>query len=132
LSWPATTCSRSPPSSASRRLTREPGWVLDAALTHAGERKVFAAYLHCANAELGRERCEVLVDCVTYVCCASVHLDVGGETIPYVAGWGEDGALDRHRQAGRPATRWWHALAGVRVGGIGPPAGRAPSGSRES
>ena len=29
--------------------------------------------------------------------------------------------------AGRLATRWWHALAGVRVAGIGPPAGRAPS-----
>jgi hypothetical protein len=49
-------------------------------------------------ADLGRERCEVLVDCVTYVCCASVHLDVGGESIPYVAGWGEDGALDAIRQ----------------------------------
>lgn len=47
---------------------------------------------------LGRERCEVLVDCVTYVCCASVHLDVGGESVPYVAGWGEDGALDAIRE----------------------------------
>ena len=47
---------------------------------------------------LGRERCEVLVDCVTYICCASVHLDVGGESIPYVAGWGEDGALDAIRE----------------------------------
>ena len=33
------------------RLTREPGWVLDAALTHAGDRKVFAAYLHSASAQ---------------------------------------------------------------------------------
>jgi hypothetical protein len=49
-------------------------------------------------ADLGRERCEVLVDCVTYVCCASVHLDVGGQSIPYVAGWGEDGALDAIRE----------------------------------
>ena len=40
----------------------------------------------------------MLVDCVTYVCCASVHLDVGGESIPYVAGWGEDGALDAIRE----------------------------------
>src|SRR3954466_4377445 len=30
---------------AAERLMREPGWVLDAALTHAGNRKVFAAYL---------------------------------------------------------------------------------------
>ena len=31
------------------RLTREPGWVLDAALTHIGNTKVFAAYLHSAS-----------------------------------------------------------------------------------
>src|SRR4051812_18987185 len=35
---------------AAERLTREPGWVLDAALTHAGNSKVFAAYLHSASA----------------------------------------------------------------------------------
>ena len=35
---------------AAERLAREPGWVLDAALTHAGDRKVFAAYLHSASA----------------------------------------------------------------------------------
>ena len=34
---------------AAERLTREPGWVLDAALTHAGDRNVFAAYLHSAS-----------------------------------------------------------------------------------
>jgi hypothetical protein len=34
---------------AAERLTREPGWVLDAALTHAGDRKVFAAYLHSVS-----------------------------------------------------------------------------------
>ena len=27
----------------------------------------------------------------------SVGLDVGGESIPYLAGWGEDGALDAIR-----------------------------------
>jgi ParB/RepB/Spo0J family partition protein len=35
---------------AAERLTREPGWVLDAALTHAGNSKVFAAYLHSTSA----------------------------------------------------------------------------------
>jgi hypothetical protein len=40
----------------------------------------------------------VLVDCVTYVVCSSAGLDVGGESIPYVAGWGEDGALDAIRE----------------------------------
>ena len=34
---------------ATERLTREPGWVLDAALTHSGDGKVFAAYLHSAG-----------------------------------------------------------------------------------
>ena len=35
---------------AAERLTREPGWVLDAALQHAGDTTVFAAYLHSAGA----------------------------------------------------------------------------------
>jgi ParB/RepB/Spo0J family partition protein len=34
---------------AAERLTREPGWVLDAALSHTGNGKVFAAYLHSAS-----------------------------------------------------------------------------------
>jgi hypothetical protein len=45
-------------------------------------------------AEYGRERAEVIVDTATYVVAASVALDVGGESVPYVAGWGEAGALE--------------------------------------
>ena len=45
-------------------------------------------------ADRGRARAEVMVDCVTYIVCAHLGLDTSGETIPYVAGWGEDGALD--------------------------------------
>ncbi len=48
--------------------------------------------------DYGRERCEVLVDSVTCCVLGSVGLDVGGESIPYVAGWGEDGALDAIRE----------------------------------
>ena len=48
--------------------------------------------------QYGREKAEVLVDCVTYVVCSSAGLDVGGESIPYIAGWGEDGALDAIRE----------------------------------
>ena len=48
--------------------------------------------------DYGRERSEVLVDCVTYCVLGSVGLDVGGESIPYIAGWGEDGALDAIRE----------------------------------
>lgn len=45
-------------------------------------------------ADRGRARAEVLVDCVTYVVLGSVGLDVSGETVPYIAGWGEGGELD--------------------------------------
>ena len=45
-------------------------------------------------AEYGRERAEVIVDSATYLAAASVGLDVSGESIPYVAGWGETGALE--------------------------------------
>ncbi len=48
--------------------------------------------------QYGRQKSEVLVDCVTYVACSAAGLDVGGEAIPYVAGWGEDGALDAIRE----------------------------------
>ena len=41
-----------------------------------------------------RAQAEVIVDTVTYLVAASVGLAVGGETIPYVAGWGEHGALE--------------------------------------
>jgi hypothetical protein len=44
--------------------------------------------------EFGRERAEVIVDTATYVAAASVGLDVSGESVPYIAGWGESGALE--------------------------------------
>jgi hypothetical protein len=47
--------------------------------------------------DYGRQQAEVLVDTVTFVVCSSVGLDVSGESIPYVAGWGEQGALDAIR-----------------------------------
>jgi hypothetical protein len=47
--------------------------------------------------QYGRQQAEVLVDCVTYIVCGSAGLDVSGDSVPYVAGWGEDGALDAIR-----------------------------------
>ncbi len=47
--------------------------------------------------EYGRPRAEVLVDTVCFVVCASVGLDTSASTVPYVAGWGEDGDLDAVR-----------------------------------
>ena len=47
--------------------------------------------------EHGRGRAEVIVDTVTYVVCGSVGLDTSRSSVAYVAGWGEDGALDAIR-----------------------------------
>ncbi len=40
-----------------------------------------------------REQAEVIVDTATIIACGSVGLDVAGDAIPYIAGWGEGGAL---------------------------------------
>jgi hypothetical protein len=45
-------------------------------------------------AEHGRKRAEVIVDTATAIACASVGLRVDGDSIPYIAGWGETGELD--------------------------------------
>ena len=47
--------------------------------------------------EHGREQAEVLVDTVTYIVCSSVGLDTAGSSVPYIAGWGEQGKLDAIR-----------------------------------
>lgn len=44
--------------------------------------------------EYSREQAEVLADTICFVACSSVGLAVDGESVAYVAGWGEDGALD--------------------------------------
>ena len=41
-----------------------------------------------------RAQAEVMVDTVTLLAASSVGLRVDGETIPYVSGWGENGALE--------------------------------------
>lgn len=48
--------------------------------------------------DFGHRKAEVLVDTVTYIVCGSVGLDVSGESIPYIAGWGEKGALEAIRE----------------------------------
>lgn len=49
--------------------------------------------------DFGRRKAEVLVDTVTYIVCGSVGLDVSGESVPYIAGWGEkDDALGAIRE----------------------------------
>jgi hypothetical protein len=41
-----------------------------------------------------RPEAEVIVDTATLIVLAGAGLDTSGETIPYVAGWGEAGALE--------------------------------------
>jgi hypothetical protein len=72
--------------------------VVDAAAPANGRLRTL---IHeCAHAlgidyeRYSRSQAEVIVDTVTYVVCAGVGLAVDGESIPYVAGWGEEGALE--------------------------------------
>ena len=54
----------------------------------------------CAHAlgidyqQYSRAQAEVMVDTVTLVAASAVGLAVDGETVPYVSGWGEHGALE--------------------------------------
>ena len=48
-----------------------------------------------------RPQAEVIVDTTTLVVLGGLGLDVSGEAVPYVAGWGEDGALDAVTQFAR-------------------------------
>ena len=41
---------------------------------------------------------EVIVESATYTAASAAGLDTSGESIPYVAGWGEDGALEAIQQ----------------------------------
>lgn len=50
--------------------------------------------LGASYAEFGRAQAEVIVDTAAYVVCASAGLDTGGESVPYIAGWGEEEAIE--------------------------------------
>ncbi len=39
-----------------------------------------------------------MVDTVTYIVCAGLGLAIDGESVSYVAGWGEHGALEAVNQ----------------------------------
>jgi len=65
-------------------------------------------------ADYGRARAEVLVDAVTYIVCAGAGLEVSVESVPYVAGWGQEDAVAAvHQFAGTidtVARRVEHAI----------------------
>jgi Putative metallopeptidase family (DUF6782) len=72
--------------------------VVDAGLPANAQVRVLvhelAHALGVGYAQFGRARAEVIVDTVTFVVCNAVGLRVDGESVPYVASWGEEGALD--------------------------------------
>jgi hypothetical protein len=46
-----------------------------------------------SSKRFGRAQAEVIVECAAFVCCCGLGLATDGASIPYLAGWGEDGAL---------------------------------------
>lgn len=52
-----------------------------------------------------RPQAEVIADTVTFVVSSGVGLAVSGETIPYVAGWGEDAPSRPSRSSPARSTR---------------------------
>jgi hypothetical protein len=60
--------------------------------------------------QYSRAQAEVIVDSVTLVVLGGLGLDVSGETIPYVAGWGEDGALEAVTQFAKLIDALAHRL----------------------
>jgi hypothetical protein len=75
-----------------RRIVADAGQPANARLRILIHETIHA--LGVGYAEYGRERAEVTVDTATYLAAASVGLDVSGESVPYVAAWGESGALE--------------------------------------
>ena len=55
--------------------------------------------LGASSRRYGRDRAEILVECSTFIVCAGLGLATDGESVPYIAGWGEDGALEAVSEA---------------------------------
>jgi antirestriction protein ArdC len=47
-----------------------------------------------SSQRFGREQAEVIAECAAIVCCSGLGLATDEASIPYLAGWGEDGALE--------------------------------------
>ncbi|MGO9490371.1 MAG: ArdC-like ssDNA-binding domain-containing protein, partial [Solirubrobacteraceae bacterium] len=81
--------------------TRTKEIVINSLLPSNGQVRVLvheiAHTLGIGYSDYGREQAEVLVDTVTCIVCGSVGLDVSGSSVPYIAGWGEQGGLDALR-----------------------------------
>lgn len=66
-----------------------------------------------------RAQAEVLVECVTHIVLSTAGLDTRGESVPYIAGWGEKGALEAittyARVIDETARAIEHAIAGTQL-----------------
>jgi len=57
-----------------------------------------------ATPDYGREDAEVVVETAAVIVCGALGLDTSGESIPYIAGWGESNdleAIGKHAATGR-------------------------------
>jgi hypothetical protein len=77
-----------------------------------------------------RHQAEVLVDTITHIVLSQAGLDVGGETLPYIAGWGETGALDSIAQYAQTIDTIARQLEAVVIGDD--PAGEQAVGQAEA
>ena len=48
--------------------------------------------------DYSRGEAEVIAETAATIVCGSIGLDTSGESIPYIAGWGEDGDLEAIRK----------------------------------
>jgi antirestriction protein ArdC len=71
--------------------------------------------LGVSYADYGREVAEVIVETATVVVCGALGLDTSGESIPYIAGWGEQDldAIRRHAEKVDEIARTLEVACGV-------------------
>jgi antirestriction factor ArdC-like protein len=91
--------------------------VVNAALSANAQVRVLvheiAHALGISYKQYGRNRAEVIVDTVTFIVCGSIGLDTSDSSVPYVADWGEDGALDAIRAYAQTIDEVARCIEGV-------------------
>lgn len=55
--------------------------------------------LGASSERFDRHGAEVIVETVAFIVCSGLGLHTDGESVPYLAGWGENGALDAITEA---------------------------------
>ncbi len=55
--------------------------------------------LGATSERFGRERAEVIVECAAFIVCSGLGLPTDGASVPYLAAWGESGALEAITEA---------------------------------